>query len=90
MDFWVVGQTSTNYKFTGYERDSETGLDYAFARYYCYRLGHFMSADPLGDSISDPQSLNRYAYVGNNPISSIDPSGLHGCATLLFGASSPP
>ncbi len=55
-----------NYKFTGYERDPETGLDYAFARYYNPRLGRFMSADPLGGSLLDPQSLNRYAYVGNN------------------------
>ena len=65
-----------NYKFTGYERDSETGLDYAVSRYYSSRLGRFMSADPLGGSLSDPQSLNRYAYVGNNPANFVDPSGL--------------
>jgi RHS repeat-associated protein len=65
-----------NYKFTGYERDPETGLDYAFARYYSSRLGRFMSPDPLGGDITDPQSLNRYAYVGNNPTSFSDPSGM--------------
>ena len=69
-----------NYKFTGYERDSETGLDYAFARYYSSRLGRFMSPDPLGGDISDPQSLNRYAYVGNNPLAYVDPSGLIWCS----------
>jgi RHS repeat-associated protein len=67
---------STSYKFTGYERDAETGLDYAFARYYNSRLGRFMSGDPLGGDSGDPQSLNRYAYVRNNPINFTDPTGL--------------
>ncbi len=65
-----------NYKFTGYERDPETGLDYAFARYYSARLGHFLSADPVGGSIPNPQSLNRYAYVVNNATNFTDPRGL--------------
>lgn len=66
----------SNYKFTGYERDAETGLDYAFARYYNSRLGRFMSADPLGGDPSDPQSLNRYTYAENAPTNSTDPSGM--------------
>jgi RHS repeat-associated protein len=68
---------STNYKFTGYERDPETGLDYAFARYYNSRLGRFLSPDPLvlGD-ITNPQTINRYTYVRNNPTNRVDPSGL--------------
>jgi len=65
-----------NYKFTGYERDSETGLDYAFARYYNSRLGRFMSPDPLSGDVTSPQSLNRYAYVLNIPTSLTDPFGL--------------
>jgi len=71
-----------NYKFTGFERDAETGLDYSFARYYNPRFGRFMSADPLGADSSDPQSLNRYAYVLNNPPNEIDPSGLLGVKVL--------
>jgi RHS repeat-associated protein len=67
---------STNYKFTGYERDSETNIDYAFARYYNPRMGRFMSGDPLGGDASDPQSHNRYTYVRNNPINLTDPTGL--------------
>jgi RHS repeat-associated protein len=59
--------------------DSETGNDYAFARYYNPRLGRFMSPDPLGGSMGDPQSLNLYAYVGNRPLGFIDPSGMALC-----------
>jgi RHS repeat-associated protein len=67
---------STSYKFTGYERDSETGLDYAFARYYNSRLGRFMSGDPGPRDLSDPQTLNRYSYTRNNPVNLTDPMGL--------------
>lgn len=81
-DYYPYGQeidyTTTcpqSYKFTGYERDGETGLDYAVARYYNDRLGRFMSADPVAGDTSDPQSLNRYDYVRDNPVNLIDPSG---------------
>jgi RHS repeat-associated protein len=63
-------------KFATYERDPETGLDYAVFRYYNSRLGRFMSPDPLAGTIGDPQSLNRYAYVLNDPVNLIDPLGL--------------
>jgi RHS repeat-associated protein len=66
-----------NYKFTGYEHDTETGLDYAFARYYSSRLGRFLSTDPLGGAVGDLQSHNRYAYVDNNPLNATDPLGLY-------------
>ena len=46
--------------FTTYERDSESGNDYAQARYYIFRFGRFASPDPVAGSISAPQSLNRY------------------------------
>ena len=75
---------STRYRFTGYERDLETaygtsaGNDYAFARYYNTRLGRFMSGDPLSGKAGDPQTLNKYAYVRNNPMGMIDPTGMDG------------
>jgi RHS repeat-associated protein len=68
-----------NYRFTGYEYDSETGLNYAFARYYSSRLGRFLSADPHHGSIGILQSHNAYAYVVNNPLNAVDPSGLDTC-----------
>ncbi len=72
-----------NYKFTGYERDTETGLDYAFARYYSSRLGRFLSTDPLGGAIGAPQSHNAYAYVTNNPLNLVDPSGMDDTACIV-------
>jgi len=64
------------YKFTSYERDPETGLDYSIFRYYNGRLGRFMSPDLLAGALGDPQSLNLYAYTANDPISRVDPLGL--------------
>jgi len=64
---------------TGKERDSETGLDFFGARYYSNQMGRFVTPDPLLSSgrSGDPQTWNRYAYVRNNPIGRIDPSGLY-------------
>ncbi|MDQ3649593.1 MAG: hypothetical protein M3458_04790 [Acidobacteriota bacterium] len=71
---------SVRQKFTGYERDGETQLDYAQARYYSSRQGRFTSVDPLMRSarLSSPQTFNRYSYVLNNPLSLTDPTGLQG------------
>jgi RHS repeat-associated protein len=67
-----------HYKFTGKERDSESGLDMFGARYYGSSLGRFMRPDePFADQDpSDPQSWNLYAYVRNNPLRYVDPTGL--------------
>ena len=79
MTLWYETGTVDKWKFTGYERDSgtgETGLDYANFRYYSSVQGRFMSVDLLGGSTSVPQSLNRFAYVLNDPINLTDPMGL--------------
>jgi RHS repeat-associated protein len=73
---WYASSATTKWQFTGYERDTESGNDYAMARYDVNRLGRFNSPDPIGGSSGDPQSLNRYAYVKNDPINGTDPSGL--------------
>jgi RHS repeat-associated protein len=64
-------------KFDGYERDNETGLDFAEARYFASIQGRFTSPDDvLNDSHpADPQSWNLYACVRNNPLKYIDPTG---------------
>jgi RHS repeat-associated protein len=58
------------------ERDAETTLDPTLFRNHHSRLYRWLSPDPLAGSISNPQSLNRYAYVLNNPTNLIDPLGL--------------
>jgi RHS repeat-associated protein len=66
-------------QFTGKERDVETGLDYFLARYLSSDQGRFSSADPIQmtlDRMSDPQTINLYVYVRNNPLRFIDPTGL--------------
>jgi RHS repeat-associated protein len=65
-------------KFTGKERDAETGLDYFGARYFSAPQGRFTTPDPLMASakISNPQTWNRYSYTLNNPLRFVDPDGL--------------
>src|SRR5439155_20965353 len=70
---------STRQKFTQKERDNETGLDYFGARYFASTQGRFTSADPItvtADRLVDPEQLNLYAYVRNNPLAFIDPTGM--------------
>jgi len=50
--------------------------DNAGARYYSSSLGRFMTPDALGGHLEDPQTLNKYAYVENNPVTLTDPTGL--------------
>jgi len=68
-------------QFTGYERDRETELDFAQARYYNKSFGRFNSPDPLLGSgrVKSAQSWNRYNYVLNNPLNLVDPFGLYTC-----------
>jgi RHS repeat-associated protein len=68
--------------FTGQQRDGETSVDYFRARHYTSQFGRFMSPDPLGGHLGDPQSLNHYAYVRNNPLNRVDPTGMDDPGTL--------
>ncbi len=67
-------------KFTGYQKDDETGLDFAEARMYENRHGRFTAVDPLlaSGKSAIPQTFNRYIYCLNNPINCVDPDGLDG------------
>lgn len=65
-------------KFTGYQKDNETGLDFAEARMYANNFGRFTAVDPLlasGQS-ANPQTFNRYVYTANRPLAFVDPTGL--------------
>jgi RHS repeat-associated protein len=81
---YCTTQVAQNYKFTGKERDSESGLDNFGARFNASNLGRFMTPDWAAKPISvpyakfgDPQTLNLYAYVENSPLNRIDADG-HG------------
>jgi RHS repeat-associated protein len=63
-------------KFTGKERDEETGMDYMQARYFSSTQGRFISPDPVAGSCWNPQSLNAYSYVWNNPLKLTDATGM--------------
>jgi RHS repeat-associated protein len=76
---WYPATPATKWEFTTYERDSESGNDYAMARYHVNRLGRFSSPDQLAGSAGNPQSLNKYAYVHNDPVNLVDPSGMVSC-----------
>jgi RHS repeat-associated protein len=70
---------SSNRRFTSYERSNTTGLDYAVNRTYDAQQGRFTQVDPLcllSSSLISPQTLNLYAYCGNDPINHTDPDGL--------------
>jgi RHS repeat-associated protein len=71
--------STTNRRFTSYERSAQTGLDYAINRHYDAVQGRFTQVDPIGagaSNLADPQSLNMYAYCGNDPINRTDVNGL--------------
>lgn len=77
----VAGYTwnpSLTHRFTGKERDAETGLDYFGARYLSAGMGRFTGADPKpfhSGHIANPQKWNQYAYVLSNPFVYVDPDG---------------
>jgi RHS repeat-associated protein len=72
------GGISSTRRFTGKERDVESGLDYFGARYYGSRIGRFSTVDPADtfkENLVDPQRWNKYAYARNNPLKYVDPDG---------------
>jgi RHS repeat-associated protein len=76
------GSDATEHHFTGKEHDAESGLDFFGARYYAENMGRWMSPDwsvavePVPYAkLGDPQSLNLYNYVRNNPIAVVDADG---------------
>jgi RHS repeat-associated protein len=74
-DFAASGAQEKHH-FTSYERDSESGLDYAINRGYASLPGRFMQIDPVAGTSKDPKNLNRYAYVHNDPLNAVDRDGL--------------
>jgi RHS repeat-associated protein len=77
-----INNDDNTYKFTGKERDSESGLDNFGKRYHASSLGRFMTPDPImimKQKLRDPQQWNMYSYTRNNPVSFTDPTGAYTC-----------
>lgn len=68
------GFAKKRFRFTGKERDEETGCYYHGARYYLPWLGRWLSCDPAGQA----EGLNPYVYAANNPLRYVDPTGREG------------
>ena len=79
---------SNDRRFTGEQHDAETAYTFLRARYYDPALGRFISKDPFDGVKQDPQTLNGYIYVGNNPVIRTDPSGkCPWCVALVLVAA---
>ena len=68
-------QADLTHRFTGHERDLQTGYDYMHYRFYGSNMGRFLKPDSVVANAADPQSWNLYAYVRNNPANLNDPTG---------------
>jgi RHS repeat-associated protein len=84
-------QTQTDRLYTGQRAepgDSALGLYNYKARFYSTMLGRFVSVDPVGGTVGDPQSWDGYAYTRNNPLRFTDPTGRVTCAPAMPGLGS--
>jgi RHS repeat-associated protein len=72
---WSSGTFPTDYRFTGQRFDSYTQLTIMGSRWYDGQIGRWISPDTIIPDFADPQSLNRYSYVLNRPLTLTDPSG---------------
>lgn len=75
----IVSPLEQGPEFAGMERDAKSGDFYVHARFQRSSLGRFVSLDLVLGKPERPSSWNRYAYVVNNPVNNIDPTGLLGC-----------
>ena len=77
------GQTPTSFRYTGQREAAESGLYFYGARWYDSALGRFIQADTIIPSPGNPMAWDRYAYVLNNPLRLVDPSGHYYCEGSL-------
>jgi RHS repeat-associated protein len=80
---YEMNDSPTNYGYTGQREEAGIGLYYYNARWYDPELGRFTQADTIVPGAGNPRAYDRYAYVLNNPINGIDPSGR--CTKASYG-----
>ena len=73
---YQTGTVTNHYLYTGEQLDNNTDLYYLRSRYYNASIGRFNKMDTWSGSQLSPLTLNKYAYVLNNPANLVDPSGL--------------
>ncbi len=76
---FTTGTMYTDKLFTGQREVTGLGIYHFGARFYSPKLGRFLSADTIVPGYANPQNLNRYSYVLNNPLRYIDPTGHNPC-----------
>jgi RHS repeat-associated protein len=76
---FTSGTTPTSFQFTGQRNESTLGLYFYNSRWFDPALGRFIQADSMVPNPLNSQSLDRYAYVLNNPTNNVDPSGHRPC-----------
>jgi RHS repeat-associated protein len=75
LDRYTTGSLNTAYRYTGQRIESDADLYYYVSRWYDPVVGRFLQADSIVPEPGNPQSLNRYSYVANNPVKYVDPTG---------------
>ncbi|MCY3713101.1 MAG: hypothetical protein OXH02_07415 [Gemmatimonadetes bacterium] len=90
-DYWPYGKVlassgtgATHFRFTGHERDAESGLDYMLNRNYAFNIGRFLRPDPMQDEYP---AMSPYAYANNNPLKYVDPDGNIAVFGAIVGAA---
>jgi RHS repeat-associated protein len=89
----TIGESANRFGFTGHQREAESGLYYAKARFYDAGTGRFLREDPVEGDVAEPITLHDYVYARGNPIVWVDPSGevpilgnvVGGAASVGFG-----
>lgn len=71
-----TGGGNDPHRLTGHIRDEESGNEHTGARSYSSADGRWNTADPVRGGRLNPQTLNRYVYVLNDPVNFFDPTGL--------------
>jgi RHS repeat-associated protein len=76
VEITPTDECDNTHRFTGHERDTETGNDYMHFRFFSSNMGRFQKPDSNFDSpLSNPQGWNLYSYVKGNPVNFNDPTG---------------
>ncbi len=76
---FTTGSMQTDKLFTGQRQITGLGIYHYGARFYSPKLGRFLSADTIMSGAGNPQNLNRFSYVNNNPLRYTDPTGHRAC-----------